>query len=151
VVIDGSENASVQFAPCCRPIPGDAILGYLGRGEGLVVHREECATAQRLRHKDSERFITVVWSEEPVRAFETGIVVTVRNGKGVLARVAQAITSAEGDISLVSMADQVSGQEATELRFVVSVEHAQHLQSVLASLRRVPAVVSAQRTLSGAG
>jgi len=45
----------------------------------------------------------------------------------------------------------VSGQEATELRFVVSVEHAQHLQSVLASLRRVPAVVSAQRTLSGAG
>ena len=116
-----------------------------------MVHREECATAQRLRHKDSERFITVVWSEEPVRAFETGIVVTVRNGKGVLARVAQAITSAEGDISLVSMADQVSGQEATELRFVVSVEHAQHLQSVLASLRRVPAGVSAQRTLSGAG
>ena len=38
VILDGSENASVQFATCCRPVPGDAIVGYLGRGEGLVVH-----------------------------------------------------------------------------------------------------------------
>ena len=84
VVVDGSENASVQYAHCCRPIPGDTIVGYLGRGEGLVVHTERCGVAQRLQHKDSERFITVEWSDEPSRAFEVGIVVTVRNGKGVL-------------------------------------------------------------------
>ncbi|MDC6706010.1 hypothetical protein OEZ83_26960, partial [Leclercia adecarboxylata] len=38
ITLDGNESASVQYAPCCRPVPGDAIVGYLGRGEGLVVH-----------------------------------------------------------------------------------------------------------------
>jgi guanosine-3',5'-bis(diphosphate) 3'-pyrophosphohydrolase len=150
VIVDGSENASVQYAHCCRPVPGDAIVGYLGRGEGLVVHTEACGVAQRLKSKDSERFITVEWSEEPTRAFETAIVVTVRNGKGVLARVASAITSAEADITLVNMADEVTGQEATDLRFVVTVRDTHHLDTVLGNLRRVPSVANAQRVVSGA-
>ena len=150
VIIDGSENASIKYAHCCRPIPGDAILGYLGRGEGLVVHNEHCGVAQRLKHKDSERFIAVEWSDEPIRTFEVAIVVTVRNGKGVLARVASAITTAEADITLVNMADEVTGQEATDLRFVISVRDAQHLDTVLGNLRRLPAVANAQRAVSGA-
>jgi GTP pyrophosphokinase len=149
VIVDGSENASVQYAPCCRPIPGDHILGYLGRGEGLVVHTDQCGVAQRLKHKDSERFIAVEWSEEPTRAFEVGVVVTVSNGKGVLARVASAITNAEADITMVNMADEVSGQEATDLRFVFAVRDVQHLDQVLRNLRRVPAVLQAQRVVSG--
>ena len=103
VTLDGSENASVQFANCCRPVPGDAIVGYLGRGEGLVVHCEDCAVARRLQHKDSERFISVEWADEPVRPFETSLLVTVINGKGVLARVAAALASAEADITHVDM------------------------------------------------
>jgi len=87
ITLDGSENASVQFAQCCRPIPGDSIVGYLGRGEGLVIHTGECGVAKKLQAKDSERFIGVEWADEPVRAFETGLVVTVSNGKGVLAKV----------------------------------------------------------------
>ncbi|HSV44301.1 MAG TPA: bifunctional (p)ppGpp synthetase/guanosine-3',5'-bis(diphosphate) 3'-pyrophosphohydrolase, partial [Ramlibacter sp.] len=106
VVLDGSENASVQFASCCRPVPGDPIVGYLGRGEGLVVHTDDCAVAKRLLHKDAERFIGVEWSDEPVRAFETNLLVTVANGKGVLARVAAALASAEADITHVDMGDE---------------------------------------------
>ena len=70
VTLDGSENASVQYARCCRPIPGDHIVGYLGRGEGLVVHSAECTVVKKLQHKDSERFITVDWAEEPTRDTE---------------------------------------------------------------------------------
>ncbi|MFM2118959.1 MAG: hypothetical protein RL722_427, partial [Pseudomonadota bacterium] len=80
VVIDGSENATVQLAHCCRPIPGDAIVGYLGRGEGLVVHSSECAVARRLLERDSERWLAVEWSEQPQRVFETRISLLVRNG-----------------------------------------------------------------------
>jgi GTP pyrophosphokinase len=151
VMVDGSENASVQYATCCRPVPGDAIVGYLGRGEGLVVHTDQCGVAQRLKYKDSERFIAVEWSEEPTRAFEVAVVVTVSNGKGVLARVASAITSAEADITHVLMADEVSGQEATDLRFVFTVRDKAHLDAVLGNLRRVPAVLQAQRVISGVG
>ncbi len=145
ITLDGSENASVQYAPCCRPIPGDAIVGYLGRGEGLAVHIHDCPVAKKLLHKDSERFIGVDWSEEPVRAFETGILVTVHNGKGVLAKVAAAMAAAEADIVHIDM-----GQEAihdhSDLRFVVAVRDVAHLGLALRNLNRSEAVVRAVRS-----
>ncbi len=148
VVLDGSQNASVKYPQCCHPIPGDAIIGYLGRGEGLVVHTDSCAVGQRLLHKDRERFIGVEWSEEVVRSFEAPLLVTVSNGKGVLARVAAAIAQAEADITLVNMVDEVSGQDAIDLRFVVSVRDLAHLEGVLKNLRRTPSVTQARRVIS---
>jgi GTP pyrophosphokinase len=148
VVLDGSQNASVKYPQCCHPIPGDAIIGYLGRGEGLVVHTDSCAVGQRLLHKDRERFIGVEWSEEIVRSFEAPLLVTVSNGKGVLARVAAAIAQAEADITLVNMVDEVSGQDAIDLRFVVSVRDLAHLEGVLKNLRRTPSVTQARRVIS---
>ncbi len=150
LVLDGSEGASVQFATCCRPIPGDGILGYLGRGEGLVVHADDCAVAKRLQHRDSERFIPVEWSDEPVRAFETALLVTVSNGKGVLAKVAAALASAEADITHVNMG-QERAQDATELRFGIAVRDRAHLASVLRSVKRTPSVLRVQRAKPGAG
>ncbi len=144
VTLDGSESASVQFALCCRPVPGDDIVGYLGRGEGLVVHTSDCAVAQRLQHKDSERFITVGWSDEPVRTFETCIVTTVHNGKGVLARVAAALAAAEADITHIDMSDEVA-QDATDLRFVIAVRDRAHLESVLRNLKRTPSILKVVR------
>jgi GTP diphosphokinase / guanosine-3',5'-bis(diphosphate) 3'-diphosphatase len=148
LTLDGSENASVQFASCCRPVPGDAILGYLGRGEGLVVHTVDCAVAKRLQNKDAERFIGVEWADEPVRSFETGILVTVANGKGALARVAAALANAEADITHVDMDDE-RAQDATDLRFVVSVRDRAHLESVLRNLKRTASVMNAQRIQPG--
>ncbi len=144
VVLDGSESTSVRFAPCCRPVPGDSIVGYLGRGEGLIVHAQDCSVAQKLIHKDAERFIGVEWSDEPVRTFETGILVTVTNGKGVLAQVASAMAAAEADITHIDM-DEESAQNAMDLRFVVSVRNLAQLDVALRNLRRAPSVLRAQR------
>ena len=144
VTLDGSESASVKYALCCRPVPGDSIVGYLGRGEGLVVHTSECAVARKLQHKDSERFIGVDWSDELVRPFETAVVVTVTNGKGVLARVAAALATAEADITHVDMGDEAA-QDATDLRFVVSVRDLSHLEVVTRALKRTPSVLSVRR------
>jgi GTP pyrophosphokinase len=146
VVLDGSENASVQFAPCCRPVPGDSIVGYLGRGEGLIVHADDCAVAKKLKHKDSERFISVEWSDEPVRTFETEVLVTVTNGKGVLARVAAALAAAEADITHIDMEDEAA-QDATDLRFIIAVRDRNQLDSALRNLRRTPSVLKAQRAM----
>jgi guanosine-3',5'-bis(diphosphate) 3'-pyrophosphohydrolase len=145
VSLDGTENASVQYAPCCRPVPGDPIVGYLGRGEGLVVHIADCPVASRLRHKDAERFIHVEWADEPSRPFETGVVVTVTNGKGVLARVASTFASAEADIIHMDMGDEAA-QEATDLRFLISVRDSTHLDGVLRALNRTTSVLRAIRT-----
>jgi GTP pyrophosphokinase len=144
LLLDGGEGASVVFAPCCRPIPGDGIMGYLGRGEGLTVHTDDCAVAKRLLHRDSERFIAVDWSDEPVRSFVTGLMVTVANGKGVLARVAAALAAAEADITHVDMT-QESAQDATELRFGVSVRDRVHMAQVIRTVKRTPLVLRVQR------
>jgi GTP diphosphokinase / guanosine-3',5'-bis(diphosphate) 3'-diphosphatase len=144
VLIDGGEGASVQLAPCCRPIPGDAIVGYLGRGEGLVVHTGECSVGKRLFERDSERWMAVDWSEQPLRAFETSVTLLVHNGKGVLAQVAQAVSEAEADITHIDMGE-APAQESTELRLLLSVRDRLHLAEVIRMLRRSPAVQRAAR------
>ncbi len=144
VLVDGSGGASIQFAPCCRPIPGDQIVGYLGRGEGLLVHTADCPTGKRLFERDSERWMRVDWAEEISRAFETHLHVLVRNGKGVLAQVASAISAAEADITHLDM-DPEPAQDSTELRLIVSVRDRVHLAEVLRTMRRSPVVLRVSR------
>jgi GTP pyrophosphokinase/guanosine-3',5'-bis(diphosphate) 3'-pyrophosphohydrolase len=144
VFVDGSEGGSVQFATCCRPIPGDAITGYLGRGEGLLVHTVECPTGKRLYERDSERWMHVEWADEMTRPFETTVHVLVNNGKGVLAQVAAAISAAEADITHLDM-DSGRGGDAVELRLMVSVRDRVHLADVLRALRRSATVQRVSR------
>ncbi|MDD4886066.1 MAG: RelA/SpoT family protein [Thiomonas sp.] len=142
--LDGSEGISVRYATCCRPIPGDAIIGYLGKGEGLIVHQQDCDIARRLFQKDPDRWIDLGWAADCTRPFETGLSVIVQNSKGVLARVAAAISEHDSDIAHVTM-DEDTQQATTELRFVVQVRDRKHLADVLRALRRLKFVVRASR------
>ena len=146
ITLDGSEGASVQYAQCCRPVPGDPITGYLGRGEGLVVHNVRCAVAMKLQAKDGDRFIAVDWAEEPSRVFETGIIVTVTNGKGVLARVAAELANSEADIVRVDMEGEAM-EETIDLRFLIQVRDLAHLDAVLRNLRRTHSVLRVLREI----
>jgi GTP pyrophosphokinase len=147
ITIDGSENASVRYAPCCHPVPGDAIIGYLGRGEGLVVHTADCATARKLFNRDNDRFIGVEWADEPTRVFEAAIVITLNNGKGALAGIASALASADADIVHIDMGQQ-GLQEVIDMRFIITVRDAAHLDDVLGTLAHTPSVLRARRAVS---
>ncbi len=144
LALDGSEGASVRYATCCHPIPGDAIVGYLGRGEGLVVHTDDCPVIQKQLLRDSERFTAVEWSDEPVRTFETCLIVTLNNVKGALAKVAAALASAEADITHLQMSEE-SVQSALDIRFTIAVRDRVHLAHVLRSLKRTPTVMRVLR------
>ncbi|MEG0940206.1 RelA/SpoT family protein, partial [Comamonas sp.] len=146
VTLNGDESSSVHYSHCCRPVPGDPILGYLG-GQGLVVHHAHCHNAIKLREKDVDRFITVDWAEDITRAFEAGIVVTVQNNKGVLARVAAELASAEADIVRVEMTDEVA-VGTTDLRFIISVQNNVQLENALRNLRRLHSVIRASRIIA---
>lgn len=150
VFVDGSEGASVQMATCCRPIPGDQIVGYLGRGEGLLVHTAECHTGKRLFERDSERWMHVEWAEDLTRPFQTSIVALVANGKGALAQVAAAVAGAEADITHLDMG-QEPASDTTELRLLISVRDRVHLADVLRTLRRTPVVLRVWRYKPGVG
>ncbi|MEO8309860.1 MAG: bifunctional (p)ppGpp synthetase/guanosine-3',5'-bis(diphosphate) 3'-pyrophosphohydrolase [Caldimonas sp.] len=144
VLIDGSEGASVQLATCCRPIPGDAIVGNLGRGEGLTVHTAECSIGKRLLERDSERWMRVDWAEQPTRSFETAVSLLVKNGKGVLAQVASAVSHAEADITHIDMGQEPASQ-TTELKLLLSVRDRLHLAEVMRTLKRSSTVLRVAR------
>ena len=145
ITLDGSENASVKFATCCRPIPGDEVVGYLGRGEGLAVHATHCAIAKKLLHKDRERFMGVEWSDEPTRQFEVDLTVTVNNARGTMAKVASVLAAAEADIVHIHSGED-GAQETKDFYFVIAVRDRAHLDTVLAKLRRTSVVIRADRS-----
>lgn len=145
ITLDGSENASVKFATCCRPIPGDEVVGYLGRGEGLAVHATHCAIAKKLLHKDRERFMGVEWSDEPTRQFEVDLTVTVNNARGTMAKVASVLAAAEADIVHIHSGEDGT-QETKDFYFVIAVRDRAHLDTVLAKLRRTSVVIRADRS-----
>ena len=140
LALDGSEGASVRYATCCHPIPGDAIVGYLGRGEGLVVHTDDCPVIRKQLLRDSERFTEVEWSDEPVRSFETRLLVTLNNVKSALAKVAGALAAAEADITHLEMSKEPVLSDL-DIRFTVAVRDRIHLAHVLRSLKRTPTVM----------
>ncbi|MEA3194378.1 MAG: diphosphokinase / guanosine-3,5-bis(diphosphate) 3-diphosphatase, partial [Betaproteobacteria bacterium] len=138
VTIRGTEGMGVQLATCCRPIPGDAIVGSIKKGQGLVVHASDCSSIVRSRKKEPEQWIDVEWDLRTTRLFQAAINVTVENQRGVLARVASAIADAGSNIDSIAMDDDRA--VFTTMHFVIEVANRQHLARVMRSLRRLPDV-----------
>jgi len=138
VVIRGTEGMAVQLASCCRPIPGDAIVGSMKKGQGLVVHTAECRHAVRSRRAEPEQWLEVEWDRKPSRLFQAAIRVTVANQRGVLAKVASEIAEAGSNIDSISMEEDRAVY--TTMLFVLEVGHRDHLARVMRALHRLPEV-----------
>ncbi len=147
VVITGTEGMSVQLSACCRPIPGDAIMGYIGIGLGMAIHTTDCRVAQRIHRRDPGRWIDVAWAPQPGRLFDVTVKVLMKNTKGVFARVAADITSADANIVHVAMDEDLS-HESTVLRFVIQVSDRLHLANVMRRVRATPDVMRIMRERS---
>jgi (p)ppGpp synthase/HD superfamily hydrolase len=138
VTIRGTEGMAVQLASCCRPIPGDAIVGSIKKGQGLVVHAADCPSIVRSRKNEPEQWIDVEWDPRTTRLFQAAVDVTVANQRGVLARVASEIAEAGSNIDSIAMEDDRA--VFTTMHFVVEVANRQHLARVMRALRRLPDV-----------
>lgn len=145
ILVDGREGNSISFQTCCHPIPGDNIIGYLGKGEGLQVHTNECPVALRMLSKDGDKWVEVEWGKELNREFEVDLAIDTRQGKGVLARVASSVTAADSNIMNVSMEDRYK-EDSVTIRFTIQVYDRLHLSKVMRSLRTNPDVMRVTRT-----
>ena len=135
VVIRGTEGMAMQLASCCRPIPGDAIVGSMKKGQGLVVHNAECKQIERSRRNEPEQWIDVEWDPAGSRLYQTAIKVMVANRRGVLAKVASEIAEAGSNIDSISMDEDRA--VFTTMLFVLEVQNRQHLARVMRALRRL--------------
>jgi guanosine-3',5'-bis(diphosphate) 3'-pyrophosphohydrolase len=143
VIIHGSEGMAVQFAQCCRPIPGDPIIGLISKGQGMVIHTHDGPVVNKARH-DPERLLDVAWDTETRKLFDVSIKTVVANQRGVLARVAAEIAEAGSNIQNVAV-DPEDGSNYTNMFFTIQVSNRLHLARIMRSLRRIPEVVRISR------
>src|SRR3954467_8658900 len=138
VTIRGTEGVAVQLATCCRPIPGDGIVGSIKKGQGLVVHQSDCPAIVRSRKNEPDQWLDVEWDPRTTRLFQAAIQVMVENQRGVLARVASQIAEAGSNIDSIATAEDRG--LFTSMHFVIEVANRQHLARVMRALRRLPDV-----------
>ena len=143
LAIRGTEGMVVHFARCCRPIPGDAIVGFISSGRGLVIHTETCNNLSDFRSRP-DKWIDVEWQPGIEGEFVAEIRVDVSNQKGVLATIAAEIAETGSDIENVSIEER-NGLD-TALNFTLTVSGRQHLARVMRCIRKLPPVMRISRS-----
>ena len=130
----------IQLAHCCRPIPGDPIIGMLRKDQGLLVHTHACRVLRKPESSEPRSLISVEWDPEPGQLFDVRIKVTVKNGRGVLGRVATSIAQSGINIEYVNMDRRNTGL-FSDIHFLIQVQGRAHLAQSIRKLRRTPDVV----------
>jgi len=139
----GVEGVAIQYGKCCRPIPGDAIVGQFRRSQGLMVHTRDCQSLRKGR-VDTDQIVDVEWAPEVIGVFEAGIRLLVSDQRGLLARLATEIADAGANIEYVSM-ERPDGDTVVAMFFSVQVRDRKHLANVMRALRRITEVKRVQR------
>jgi guanosine-3',5'-bis(diphosphate) 3'-pyrophosphohydrolase len=144
--VEGVDDVMLRLAKCCRPVPGDDIVGYISLGRGITIHREDCANAVNLA-KDPERFVPVSWEGDHEAAFKVELQVNGYDRHRLLEDLSR--TFAEAGINIVEARCLVE-HPMVQNRFVVEVVDTATLKSVVNRLRNIDSVFDAYRVTPGA-
>ena len=143
LVIKGSEGMVTRFSKCCRPIPGDPVVGIITGGRGLVIHSVNCRNISDNKYPP-ENFLDVQWEPSIDEEFPVEVLVAVEDRRGVLARVAAAIGDADSNIESVAIEERDG--RTNNLRFTITVHNRLHLASVMRGVRKMPSVIRITRS-----
>lgn len=143
ITISGSEGMAVQFAQCCRPIPGDPILGFINKEKGLIIHTHDCPTTRKFK-LDPDKWLDVAWDSDNKKLFKVNVRVVVVNERGMLAKLASGISDVGSNIDNVSV-EEPDGSQYANVDFTVQVRNRVHLADLMRNLRKIPDVVRINR------
>jgi len=144
--VEGVDDVMLRLAKCCRPVPGDEIVGYISLGRGITIHREDCPNATLLR-KSPERFTSVAWEGDQSTGFVVEIQIDAWDRHHLLADLSRAFSESGANIleaRCLSMPPMVKN------RFVVEVADTHSLKSAITRLRNTESVFDAYRVTPGA-
>ena len=136
LAIKGTEGMVVSFAKCCRPVPGDAIVGFMSSGKGIVVHQQNCPNITETSSEN--RQLSVQWSDHVEGEYLAFMRIQVANQRGVLANLAATIADMSSNIENVNLTEK-DGRIST-IEFVVTVKDRIHLARIMKKLRSLPVV-----------
>lgn len=143
IVVKGIDDTLVHFAKCCKPVPGDQVIGFISRGRGVIVHLSNCP---HLLELEPERLISVTWQNEEPRPFPATIKVTAKNEKGMLAAIATEIANFDVNIQGLILTTTIDAK--AEVDFTVEVTDAVHLYQLMDKIRKLPNIYEVVRGVS---
>jgi guanosine-3',5'-bis(diphosphate) 3'-pyrophosphohydrolase len=144
VMVKGLPDVWVKLGRCCTPVPGDVIVGFVTRGQGVSVHREDCPNVKTLR-REPERMIEVSWSEGKPTSFVVAIQVEALDRTRLLSDLATVLS--DHHVNILSANSTTGRDRITRLRFTFELADIAHLSSVLTAAKRVESVYDAYRVV----
>ena len=143
IEVEGVADVLVKLARCCTPVPGDEIMGFVTRGSGISVHREDCVNAGDLHKFQSDRVVRVKWLAGAISTFLVNIQVEALDRSRLLADVTR--TLSEQHVNILSAAVSTSKDRTAISKFTFEMADATHLDSVLSAVRQIEGVYDVYR------
>jgi len=148
VAVKGVDDVWVKLAKCCTPVPGDEIVGFVTRGEGVSVHRTDCLNVEALR-RQPERIVDVAWTHTSSQLFLVQIQVEALDRSRLLSDVTRVLS--DHHVNILSASVSTSRDRVALSRFVFEMAEPSHLASVLAAVRKVEGVFDVYRITGSRG
>ena len=142
ILVVGIDRLLTQLARCCKPVPPDPIRGFVTRGRGVSIHREDCASFHNLSERHPERVIDADWGAKNVGAFSVDMVVVASDRQGLLRDVGEALAREKINVTTVNTQ---SKQDLAYMRFTCDVADVEQLRRALGVVKEVPGVLRASR------
>jgi GTP pyrophosphokinase len=149
VHVEGLDDLMVRLAKCCTPVPGDEVMGFVTRGRGVSVHRNDCANAVSLAQGQGGRLIEVEWDEDGAGSFTAAVEIKALDRPRLLGDTSSAF--ADVGINILSCDTRSSPDRVTTMRFDVELGDPAHLDTVLRAIRGLDSVFEAYRVMPGQG
>jgi len=143
VTVLGVGNLLTRLARCCHPLPGEPIVGFITRGQGVTVHRRDCPNALRHRDEHGERLIEVNWGERAGRTYPVDVEIAAYDRAGLLRDITSLLANEKVNVHGVSTHND--RQQVAHMRFTLEIPDLDTLSRVLALLDQVPNVTSVRR------
>lgn len=141
VVIKGVDNLLIRFSRCCKPLPGDAIVGYVTRGRGVSIHRADCPNAKAA---PPERILEVEWGSSENQAFPVGLVISALDRKGLLHEVMTVLAELRSNI--LSINGNTLRDGTAQINVIIEVRDLGHLHRVFEKLKSIKSILEVSRT-----
>lgn len=146
VAVEGVDDLMTQIAHCCKPVPYDAIVGFVTRGRGVTIHRRDCPNVQHLPPGELERLIRVRWADQPGdAAYSVNVLVIAADRKGLLRDISSMLADADVDVLGVNSHSERTTDTAA-MRFTLEIRDKEHLERVMAKLQQIPDVLEVRRS-----
>ncbi len=144
VRIEGVGNLMTSFARCCQPVPGDAVVGYVTRGRGVTIHREDCRNALRWQAEDNPRLLQVHWGRAPVSSYPVTLRITAFNRRDLIKDISAVLAASDVNVTDINSRQHELSDEV-EIRLHANVRSYEQLSDLLNRLASVRNVLEARR------